>query len=80
MLRLSISNSGKVIRCLLPRAVWRVGAYSFALVAGCQSYQHLEWFSLFAGVSKDFGFIKHVTIALTAGMGLGMVYKVGPSP
>jgi hypothetical protein len=28
-----------------------------------------------AGVSKNFGFIKHVAIAMTLGVGLGMVWK-----
>jgi hypothetical protein len=31
----------------------------------------------FVGVSKNFGFIKHVAIAMTLGVGLGMVWKVG---
>ena len=33
-----------------------------------------------AGVSKSFGFIKHVSIALTVGAGLGFIYKVGVIP
>lgn len=45
--------------------------------SGKAIYASHDYYKFGEGASKDFGFLKHLTIGLTAGVALGFIWKVG---